>query len=1263
MQLRSLGLPLATVLLGSLLGGSGAMRAQSLPAAGVSAPAPRVLGDWRGSAAVAIAHSKPSMNPAAIDLGPAPGNQALGRMLLLLAPSPAQQQALAAELASLQNPSSPSYHHWLTPQAFAQSYANNASDVAAVADWLESQGFTVAPLPAGLGWIEFSGTVAQVEQAFGAQVDIVSVSGSTRAVLTTGITVPGALSPVIAGLVSLDGVHSMPALTAPQPLTVSAADLASLTSPANAAAFTPRLAAQLLNVTPLTAQGVNGAGQTIAIVSRSNINGADVAAFRSAFALPASPVQISINGPDPGLAPNLINDQAEATLAASWAGAAAPGAQILLAPAATTNATDGVDLSLAAIVDQDLANVIAVGYTACEAALSPAHQAFYSALYQQAAAEGITVIAAAGDGGAAACTPAGGTVPVNTGLAVNALASTPWNTAVGVAGYGAGGAAAGNKALTAWSPADPANWAYAPADPAYASGGGSSTLYARKVWQPIPAELANRSSAATRNRFLPDLALPTALDSSVNPGLAFCLSGSAAASGCTLVRSGGSGVATAFFAGVAALINQKNGVQGNLAPSLYATSRISVVFNDVAQGTARLTCVPGSSGCDTNGLIGYAAGSGYDLATGLGVPDAQKLVTELAKPQATGTTPTITLSISPVQANYTYNPSALVTFTAKVIDPTGAGIPSGTVDIYSTTNFDLLTPDATLNSSGSATFGPLELSSFYNYPTGSTSVPYSLGVGYSGDPTYPSEDSGYLMSVTSELSPTVLSVTPSTTSPALGSNITVTVTLGIVATGPPAGSVSPSGSITLTVNGTALNPVALTTTGSVSTAVITVPITATSNSIVASYPGDSNYGSTTANPYILTASKAATTVTLTASATAVQPGMPVTLTATVAPVVTPASGLEQNPSGTVLFYSGTTQIGSETLTAGPGINSSTATLTTSTLPNGSDAITAVYQGDTTYGAATSTALTVSVSKAVANVVLTANSTTVQPGVAVVFTVTVTPTIAPIGTTEPNPTGTVYFYDGTTVIGMSQLTPVGLNDSSTATLTTQTLPGGSDSITAVYQGDSTYGAATSNVLTVDVQGFTLTASPYNPPTNLNITKGGAGSESFVITSIGGYSGLVQVICTVPTQDDMTCAVSPQQVTPTATVTFVVETYITGGPAYASLGKPSRPGPLWPRAAGGAMLAGLVFFLLPFGRRARTFLRPFARQVPRRLLILLMLLAGLAGTGIGCTSTSTTTTTANTGTPLGVATLEVTATAYVNNAVVAQNLYFTVNVQPQ
>src|SRR5208283_950744 len=157
MQLRSFGLPLATVLFSSLLAGPIAA-AQTSTSASAST---RITGDWRSTAPVAIPNSKPPVLLNAHDLSAAASNQVLGRILLLLSPSPSQQQALTAELANLQNPSSPSYHHWLTPAAFAQAYANSPSDVAAVTAWLESEGFTVTPLPASLGWIEFSGTVAQ----------------------------------------------------------------------------------------------------------------------------------------------------------------------------------------------------------------------------------------------------------------------------------------------------------------------------------------------------------------------------------------------------------------------------------------------------------------------------------------------------------------------------------------------------------------------------------------------------------------------------------------------------------------------------------------------------------------------------------------------------------------------------------------------------------------------------------------------------------------------------------------------------------------------------------------------------------------------------------------------------------------------------------------------------------------------------------------------------------------------------------------------
>jgi len=1115
MQRRGFGLPLAAFF---LIVPCHFCAAQSAESAAV-APS-RVAGDWHASAPVVVPASQPPANSFAIDRGWAPANLSLGRMLLLLAPSAAQQQALARELASLQDGSSRNFHRWLTPAEFAQSYAVSSSDASAVSSWLASEGFTVAPLPAGRGWVEFSGTVAQVEQTFGAGVRLVTVSGTTRAVLAGNISVPAALAPVIAGLVSLDGSLSAPALTTPEPLAISVSDLAALTTPAHAPALTPQLVAGLIDLPPLASQGLNGAGQTIAIASRSNVNAADLAAFRSVFGIVASPLAVTLNGADPGL----TDGQAEATLAVSWAGAAAPGARILLVPAASTLATDGVDLSLAALVDQNLSQIVTVGYSACESGFSAAHQQFYAALYRQAAAEGITVVAAAGDGGAAACTPAGGTAPVATGYGVNALGSTLWNTVAGVVGYDASGASAGATALAAWSPVRAV-------DPAYASGGGNSKLYAKPAWQPVSAQ----------TRALPDLALPTAMDSSANTGLAFCLNNSSTAAGCTLLRSGGSGAAAAIFSAIAAAIDQKYGALGNIAPNLYITNQsVSGVFNDVTQGSAQLPCSLGSAGCDATGQIGYVARSGYDQTTGLGVPDAAQLANRLVVSYATAVTPSVTLTASP-SAN-AYNPTADVTFTVRVVDTTSAGIPTGQVAISnSTRNDDALTADATLTSSGSTATGSYatfteSLKSLITYDGNATYTgTYGLGAffnSYTSD--YSSVVSGTLLTVTVEPSPMTLTITPSTTSPSIGSTITITVT----ATASLVGSVGPTGNVTLFVNGTAYgaSTLASTTSSGVYTAAFSVTV----------------------------------------------------------------------PSATTTIY-------------------------------------AIYDGDSNYVTATSATTTITATKALVTVTLAANSTTVNSGTAVILTATVTPKSA---SSTTNPTGTVAFWEGSTELGTATLSAASGTTTSTATLTTTKLAGGTDSLTAVYGGDTTYDSATSNTLTLTVEGFTLTADASNPATNLNIVKGSSGAEIFDITSLGGYASTVQVICTVATQDDMSCGASPQQVTPTGTVTFTVTTYTTGGPAYARNNRQR----LWPPAAGGLALAGLIAFLIPCRGRARYFLG-------KRFLPVLLLLAGLAGSGLGCNSS---TALANAGTPLGVATLKVTAMDYVNNVVPSQSLYFTVNV---
>jgi len=146
----------------------------------------------------------------------------------------------------------------------------------------------------------------------------------------------------------------------------------------------------------------------------------------------------------------------------------------------------------------------------------------------------------------------------------------------------------------------------------------------------------------------------------------------------------------------------------------------------------------------------------------------------------------------------------------------------------------------------------------------------------------------------------------------------------------------------------------------------------------------------------------------------------------------------------------------------------------------------------------------------------------------------------------------------------------------------------------------------------------------------------------------------VVCAVPEQDDMTCTATPQQVVPTATVIFVIQTFTSGGVTTASISNRSHE-PIWPRAAGGTALAVLGFFLLPLGRRTRI----FTRRSARRFLVLLMLLVVLGGAGIGCNSVSGVPVT-STGTPLGVATLKITGSAYVDNTVVSQSVYLTVDV---
>ena len=1146
-QKRSFGLPLAILLLASL----GAVVAQTpanhpmekdlsvgTPAnhpTGQNSPSlatvSRLDGDWRSTSAVAVPNSISPLIRAALDQGEAPPAELLERMLLLLAPSAAQQQALTGQLKDLENPASPAYHHWLTPAAFADSYANSATDVTAVAAWLQSRGLKVAPLPASRGWIEFSGTVSQVEQTFQTQIHLVATAAGPRPVLAGGVSVPAALKPLIYGLISLDGAVSTPALTAPRPVSSTTGELIAQTSLATAEALTPQLAAQLLHLDTLQTSGVTGAGETIAIATRSNVASADVDAFRAAFALPAIPLKVTLNGADPGL----TGDQAQATLTASWAAAAAPGAQILLVPAATTAATDGLDLSLAAIVDQALAHTVAVGYSSCEAGMSAAHQAYYSALYSQAAAEGIAVVAAAGDSGASACHLAGSDAPVSTGYAVNALASTPWNTAVGVAAFDATGPAAGNTALAAWSPVTST-------DPDYASGGGRSTLYEAPTWQPLPAQPASGvPTIGIHNRLVPDVALPTAIDSGVNRGLAFCLSGSAVSSDCTLVRSGGSSAAAALFAGIAALVAQKHGPQGNLAPNLYALTSRSGIFNDVRQGSAQLRCVAGSPGCDASEQIGFTAATGYDLATGLGTVNAQALVGLWGVAPQIGTDAVhVSLLISPLQANSTYNPSAQVTLSSTVLSLTGHGTPSGTVTFFdNSTGTPVSSAPSALDAGGNAT-----LTTQGVFAAGGNEM---VAI-YNGDNTYGTGTSTPPVNVNIQASTTSLAVVPSNYNPASGSTISVIVTLTVGS--PVAGSTPPSGLITLNLDGLPTTAALLSTTGPTTTATLSLLIPASSSlhshALQATYAGDTNYSASTSPPVTVNVATSGTTSVVTPATTTPFANNSLVLTATVSPGATGATA----PTGTFTFTLDGVAQGTATLV--PGLPS-TATLAITVPATGNHTVGGSYGGDANNAGSTAPAVTITVSKGPTTLALVPATSTPAPGAPL----QVTANLSEMSPGAAIATGTVTF----SMDGVTQGTAVVVSGTA-ATLTITAPTAGTHTLQAVYSGDGNYTGSTAPIVSITISKV-VTTLVVTPAT----TTPAAGSSLAVAATLtlastlsalptgtitysldGVTQGTMSVVSGSPSTTSMTITV-PASGTHFLTATYSGDTFYAGATSAA------------------------------------------------------------------------------------------------------------------
>src|SRR5262249_19986930 len=385
---------------------------------------------------------------------------------------------------------------------------------------------------------------------------------------------------------------------------------------------------KIYDLASLYQSGADGTGQTIAIVARSKVELTDVETFRSIFGLPANDPTMIVDGADPGF--SFSGDSVEASLDVEWAGAVAPNATIDLVVSASTQTTDGVDLSSAYIVDNNLAPIMTVSFGECEKFLGAAENAFYNSLWQQAAAQGISVFVSAGDNGAAGCDdPNSG--PATGGLAVSGLASTPFNTAVGGTQFNENG-----NDSTFWNSTNDAAFSsavgYIPenvwnesCDPTkttclfnesnlFSGSGGASSLYAKPLWQAGVAGIPNDG-----HRDIPDVSFTSA---SAHDGFLVCFEGSCQTTTDSnghlqLLNAavvGGTSAASPSFAGLMAIVDQQAGGRQGLANYvLYplaaaedfshcnASSRTNpastttCVFNDVTAGNNSIPSLTGFS--------------------------------------------------------------------------------------------------------------------------------------------------------------------------------------------------------------------------------------------------------------------------------------------------------------------------------------------------------------------------------------------------------------------------------------------------------------------------------------------------------------------------------------------------------------------------------------------------------------------------------------------------------------------------------------------
>ncbi len=909
-------------------------------------------------------------------LGFLAGDTALTSLSLVLKPTEAQDAALTQLLADQQNPASASYHQWLTPEQFGERFGVADADIQLIEQWLQSKGFTVDSVAPSANRIVFSGTAAAAETAFGTSLQRYQRNGREFFENSTPVQLPASLATVVRGVTGLSSYRPpTPKMRRMSQATASP----DYTTSTGTHYIVPDDLRTIYGTDSLIGAGYNGSGIKIGIIGESAVDTTQLTYFQQKTGQTSNlPTMVLV--PGTGNSNRVDGDESESELDLEYAGGNAPGASLQFIYTGCTSTTsssvlssstncgnNGVFDAIIYAITNNLAPILSLSYGGCEEEDASYANTYLEPALKQANAQGQTIMVSSGDAGAASCETSEDTKVATAGLAVSYPASSVYVTGVGgtqltsdSSTYWSSsnnsylGSALGYIPETAWN--DTA--AYGSLS---ASGGGLSQLFTKPSWQ------VGTGVPTANFRAVPDVAFPANVS---EHALLTCTGDGPCTSGTksfTITASGvgndgggvgGTSAAAPTFAGMLAVVEQANkgAALGNINPSLYALAEgpsAASIFHDITTGNNIVNCTVGTPNC-TTGTLGYSAGVGYDLVTGLGSIAIPALQTALAGYAANS--PRIQIS-----APATVSASTAVTFTATVA---GSGsTPTGTV---------------TFSVDGTAVGSVVALSSgtaSYTYSGFTSTGSHTVSVAYAGDGTYGTGTASTIVTATILTPSLALAASPSTV--AINTPLTVTATLtgsGSTPTGSVAFAVDGGTATTVAVvNGTASYPISGFATAGLH--VVSASYTSAGSGSTAIYAA----AQASLNLIVSSPSQTLTpTLQLSLVSTSVAPGA--TLAATVKASGTGTSA----PTGNVTFsIDGNGTAATSTLASGSATASFVAPTTV-----GTHTVSATYYGDNTYKSATSSA-TVTVVNPGISVAVTPSTLTAAFGSTTSGTLTVT----------------------------------------------------------------------------------------------------------------------------------------------------------------------------------------------------------------------------------------------------------------------------------